>query len=88
MSGRQQKPRIVYQKLTCIRQTGIQRQFDGTVIYTFAAQVSKELAPVMITLMITEEREVQVQARFDETLTTTFTAGEEPQPSLLEGKSA
>jgi hypothetical protein len=42
-SKRQQKPHMVYQKLTCIRQTGTKRLFDGTVIYTFVAQVSKKM---------------------------------------------
>ena len=53
-----------FQPLTCIRQTGIQRENDGTVIYTFAAQVSKDLAPVMITLRITTRKDMHVQARF------------------------
>ena len=87
MSGKQ-KPRIFYQPLTCIRQVGIRRQFDGTVTYTFAAQVSKELAPVMITLILTEHREMQVQARFDETMNNTFTAVEEEQPLQKDEKSA
>ena len=66
MSGKhqQQKPRFVYQPLACIRQMGIQRQHDGTVTYTFAAQVSKDLTPVMITLRITERGDMYIQARF------------------------
>ena len=70
-----------FQPLTCIRQTGISRQFDGTVTYTFAAQVSKTLAPVMITLRVTEKGEVHVHARFDETLRTALAA---PEPAAEE----
>lgn len=65
MSGKHQRNRrFVFQPLTCIRQTGISRQPDGSVIYTFAAQVSKDLAPVMMTLLITERRDIRIQARF------------------------
>jgi hypothetical protein len=62
------RQRFFFQPLACIRQIGIQRQADGTVTYTFAAQVSKELAPVMITLRVTGGGEVQAQAWFDETI--------------------
>jgi hypothetical protein len=83
--SRKQKKRILYQPLTCIRQTGVSRQFDGTATYTFAAQVSKELAPVMITLIVTEGGEVRVQARFDETIRASL---EDADQTQLEGRSA
>jgi hypothetical protein len=86
MSGKQKKKRFLYQPLACIRQEGISRRFDGTVTYTFVAQVSKELAPVMITLIVTEEREVSVQARFDATLSTSEDPPEGAGLTQLEGQ--
>ncbi len=79
MKSQQHKARVHFQPLTCIRQLGLHHHLDGAVTYTFLAQASRDLPPVMITLMATGRGEMQVQARFVDTMSATFTAGEEGQ---------
>ena len=58
--------RFVFQPLTCIRQTGIARQGDGTAIYTFVAEVSRDIPAVRLRLTVTPELRLSITACFDE----------------------
>jgi hypothetical protein len=51
--------------LTCIRQTGIKREWDGTTTYSYALLVSRELPPVVITLTVSPDTSLHAQAHFD-----------------------
>jgi hypothetical protein len=62
--GRNASPRI-FATLTDIRQTGIKRLWDGTTIYSFAAQIGKSYPPVVLTLTITPGLTLQAQAVFE-----------------------
>ena len=61
-----QSHRTPFQPLTCIRQTGTRRTPDGTTIYSFVAQVSRDLPLVSITLRVTPSAALSIAAVFDE----------------------
>ncbi|SRR6266487_5132697 len=61
-----QSHRTPFQPLTCIRQTGTRRAPDGTITYSFVAQVSQDLPAVTITLRVTPSAVLSTQAVFDE----------------------
>lgn len=64
MAPKQQQAR--FQPLTCIRQTGTMRMSDGSITYTFVAQVSRDLPAVAITLRVTPSAALMAGAVFDE----------------------
>jgi hypothetical protein len=79
---------VRFQPLTCIRQTGITRQQDGTTTYQFVAQINRDLAPVRITMTVTPLLAISTEARFDEQARTEIAAILEEiqpiQPRLLD----
>ena len=58
-------PRFTFQPLTCIRQTGIARKWDGTTTYTFLAEVSQDAPPVRLTLTVTTALALSAAATFE-----------------------
>jgi hypothetical protein len=63
-----QTPRKLFATLTCIRQTGTRREWDDTTIYSFVATVTHDGPPVVITLTVTPDLRLQVQAHFEATM--------------------
>jgi hypothetical protein len=55
-----------FQPLTCIRQTGTRRESNGTICYTFVAEVNRTLPAVVLTLTVTPALVLATEARFDE----------------------
>jgi hypothetical protein len=60
------KQQARFQPLTCIRQTGTRRMSDGSITYSFVAQVSRDLPAVAITLRVTPSAGLMAEAVFDE----------------------
>ena len=67
MSTTSTKKHLVFLILTCIRQTGIKRIWDGTTTYTYVAMVHKDLPPVALTLTVSPDFVLHVHAHFDAT---------------------
>ncbi len=59
------KKRFLFQPLTCIRQTGIKREWDGTTTYSYVLMVHRDLPPVVITLTVSPTPSLSAQATFD-----------------------
>jgi hypothetical protein len=82
MKRRQQRI-IRFQTLTCIRQLGVHTHPDkAATTYTFLAQVSRDLPPVVITLTTTSEGELAVQAHFDASMQAALTTDETTREEL------
>jgi hypothetical protein len=64
------------QPLTCIRQTGITREWDGTTTYTYVLSVSRDLASVVITLTVSPDSLLYAQAHFDAKMSEALKEGE------------
>jgi hypothetical protein len=62
------KKRVRFQPITCIRQTGTTRGWDGTTTYSYTLTVSRDLAPIVITLTVSPDLIVVAQAHVDPTM--------------------
>ncbi|HLI07802.1 MAG TPA: hypothetical protein VKV40_14625 [Ktedonobacteraceae bacterium] len=77
-------PPRLFATLTDIRQTGIQRLWDGTTIYSFTAQISKSYPPIILTLTVSPALTIQAQAVFDYSSWHASTGGESGEESITE----
>jgi hypothetical protein len=68
IAPRKQQRKKLFATLTCIRQTGTRREWNGTTTYSFVATITKDGPPVVITLTVTPALVLQVQAHFDATM--------------------
>ncbi len=57
---------VAFQRLTCIQQTGTRREANGTICYTFVAEVNRNLPPVQLTLTVSPALVLSVDAVFNE----------------------
>ena len=58
----------LFQPLTYIRQLGTHRSDDGTICYTFIAHISRDVAPIEISMTITPSLNLSIQGQFNEEL--------------------
>jgi hypothetical protein len=77
-------PPRLFATLTDIRQTGIQRLWDGTTIYNFTAWIGKQYPPIALTLTVSPALTLQVQAVFDYALRHTSKGSKSDKESITE----